>query len=533
MRPRPIVTRLFLARRAAGAADDRGLPGAQPDVAVAYEDLQTADIYDRIVRETDAGEPTADFAFSSSMDLQMKLANDGYAQPSHVALSASWPRWANWRNTAYALTYEPAVFIYHKPSFAGSRAARDAGELLDYLEANADAIFGRIGTYDIERSGVGFMFFSRDQEQYADLWTLVGAMGAAGVKLYSTTSAIVERVADGQFVFGYNILGSYAAEAAARNPDLGIVLPRDFTIVTSRIGLVPKAAANPDLGRLLPRILHVGRGPDDHGREAADRRPQPGRHRRQHRQRHATGARQPAPAGSGQPRPDGLSRPGETRPPDQALERRAAAAVAVVRFVTACCDLHAQWPRRKSSGPRESGRIRPQNGPAATAELGGIWPFAAPGTPATRSHSGRQWRIDMKHISPRPSWPAPSRCRSPAVAADYTIMAPAAPGGGWDQTARSLQEAMTAEGISGNVQVVNVPGAGGTIGLAQFAQEANGDPTRLMVGGYVMVGAILTNKSPVTLDAVTPIARLTGEYEVIVVPAASDTADAGRPRRPS
>lgn len=109
-----------------------------------------------------------------------------------------------------------------------------------------------------------------------------------------------------------------------------------------------------------------------------------------------------------------------------------------------------------------------------------------------------------------------------ALAADYTIMAPAGPGGGWDQTARSMQEAMTADGISGNVQVVNVPGAGGTIGLAQFAQEANGNPDRLIVGGYVMVGAILTNKSPVTLDAVTPIARLTGEFEVIVVPAASD-----------
>lgn len=220
-------------------------------IAVSYEDLQTADIYDRIVRETDAGETTADFAFSSSMDLQMKLANDGYAQPAQVALSASWPRWANWRDTAYALTYEPAVFIYNKPAFAELPPPATRGELLDYLETNADSIFGRIGTYDIERSGVGFMFFSRDQEQYADLWTLVGAMGAAGVKLYSTTSAIVERVADGQFVFGYNILGSYAAEAAARNPDLGIVLPRDFTIVTSRIGLVPTAAANPDLGRLV------------------------------------------------------------------------------------------------------------------------------------------------------------------------------------------------------------------------------------------------------------------------------------------
>jgi len=112
-----------------------------------------------------------------------------------------------------------------------------------------------------------------------------------------------------------------------------------------------------------------------------------------------------------------------------------------------------------------------------------------------------------------------------ALAADYSIMAPAGPGGGWDQTARAMQEALTGEGIAGNVQVTNVPGAGGTIGLAQFAQEANGDPTKLIVGGYVMVGAILTNKSPVTLDNVTPIARLTGEYEVIVVPAASAIQD--------
>ena len=112
-----------------------------------------------------------------------------------------------------------------------------------------------------------------------------------------------------------------------------------------------------------------------------------------------------------------------------------------------------------------------------------------------------------------------------ALAADYKIMAPAAPGGGWDQTARTMQQALQDEKISGSVQVVNVPGAGGTIGLAQFVNSAKGDPSQLIVGGYVMVGAILTNNSPVTLSQVTPIARLTGEYEVIVVPAASDIKD--------
>lgn len=115
----------------------------------------------------------------------------------------------------------------------------------------------------------------------------------------------------------------------------------------------------------------------------------------------------------------------------------------------------------------------------------------------------------------------------PAYADDYTIMAPANPGGGWDSTARSMQEVMQAEGISGNVEVTNVPGAGGTVGLAQFVADAKGDPSKLIVGGYVMLGAILTNNSPVTLNDVTPIARLTGDTEAIVVPAASDIQTIG------
>jgi putative tricarboxylic transport membrane protein len=108
-----------------------------------------------------------------------------------------------------------------------------------------------------------------------------------------------------------------------------------------------------------------------------------------------------------------------------------------------------------------------------------------------------------------------------AQTASYEIMAPASPGGGWDQTARAMQMAMQDAKVAGDVEVVNVTGAGGTIGLAQFVAQKNGNPNALMVGGYVMVGAILTNQSPVTLEQVTPIARLTGEYEALVVPASS------------
>jgi putative tricarboxylic transport membrane protein len=115
----------------------------------------------------------------------------------------------------------------------------------------------------------------------------------------------------------------------------------------------------------------------------------------------------------------------------------------------------------------------------------------------------------------------------PAFAQNYTIVAPANPGGGWDGTARAMQEVMQAEGIASSVEVVNVPGAGGTVGLAQFVADSGGDPSKLIVGGYVMVGAILTNDSPVTLKDVTPIARLTGDTQAIVVPAASDIQTLG------
>lgn len=100
------------------------------------------------------------------------------------------------------------------------------------------------------------------------------------------------------------------------------------------------------------------------------------------------------------------------------------------------------------------------------------------------------------------------------------IMAPASPGGGWDQTSRAIQTVLQNQGIAKPVQVFNVPGAGGTIGLAQL-YNAKGDGSQMMTMGLVMVGAILTNGSKVDLSRVTPIARLTGEYEVMVVPASS------------
>lgn len=103
----------------------------------------------------------------------------------------------------------------------------------------------------------------------------------------------------------------------------------------------------------------------------------------------------------------------------------------------------------------------------------------------------------------------------------FKIMAPANPGGGFDTIARTLAEALQTSGQAKNVVVENKAGAGGAIGMAQFVNNEKGNPNALLVAGAVTVGALETNKSPVNFGMVTPISRLMGEFNVIVVPTAS------------
>ena len=110
---------------------------------------------------------------------------------------------------------------------------------------------------------------------------------------------------------------------------------------------------------------------------------------------------------------------------------------------------------------------------------------------------------------------------SAAAVDNLKVMVPANPGGGWDSTGRALAAAMQSAGSVKSFQIDNKGGAAGTIGLAQFANASKGDPNAVMIGGMVMVGGIIQNKSAVDLSMVTPLARLTEEYLVVVVPASS------------
>ncbi|WP_417282735.1 Bug family tripartite tricarboxylate transporter substrate binding protein [Comamonas sp.] len=110
---------------------------------------------------------------------------------------------------------------------------------------------------------------------------------------------------------------------------------------------------------------------------------------------------------------------------------------------------------------------------------------------------------------------------SAQAAAAIKMMLPANPGGGWDTTGRAVGKALQDAGVASSVTYDNKGGAAGAIGLAQFVNSNKGDPNAMMVMGAVMLGGIITGKPPVSLSQATPLARLTSEYNVFVLPANS------------
>jgi putative tricarboxylic transport membrane protein len=115
--------------------------------------------------------------------------------------------------------------------------------------------------------------------------------------------------------------------------------------------------------------------------------------------------------------------------------------------------------------------------------------------------------------------------RAEQLLASLFVMVPANPGGGWDSLGRAIEQVARPAGLVGSFQFENVGGAGGTLGLTRFVSTRRGRGDALMVAGSVMVGAVLTNKTPVSLQDVTPVARLTEEADVLVVPAQSPFRD--------
>src|SRR5438034_11180803 len=137
-----------------------------PNVKVEYNDMNSTELYNRFIAEQASGQGGADVMWSSAMDLQVKLVDDGQAMTYKSPEAGKLPSWAVYKDQAYGTTYEPAVFIYNMRSVTGAEIPQNHAGFAKLINAKPDKYKGKVTTYDIEMSGVGFMLVLQDTKYF-------------------------------------------------------------------------------------------------------------------------------------------------------------------------------------------------------------------------------------------------------------------------------------------------------------------------------------------------------------------------------
>jgi iron(III) transport system substrate-binding protein len=239
-----------------------GFKALYPGIDVAYDgEGGSNEITERFLREVRQGQRSADVMWSSAMDLQMMLVRDGHAASYASPEASHLPAWARWRDQAWGTTYEPVVFVYNKKLVADAEVPRDRAGLVRLLAERADKFAGKVTMFDIAKSGVGYMFAGQDDAQGPGLAPLLRSLGRARVQESGGTGEMLAKVNSGEYLLGYNVMGAYALVRSKKDlPSLGVVLPRDYTLVLSRVMFISKHAKHPNAAKLWADYVLSQRG---------------------------------------------------------------------------------------------------------------------------------------------------------------------------------------------------------------------------------------------------------------------------------
>jgi two-component system sensor histidine kinase TctE len=222
-----------------------------PEISIAYSDVQSAELYDRIR----AGEPEPpDLTISTAADLQIKLVNDGFAH-EHEPPSPATPHLPSWRNAAFGISVEPAVIVYNSTLSALGPPPQSREQLARFVDRHRDRLRGRVATYDIGQSGLGYLFATQDSIHSSTYTTLMQSLGRADVELSCCSGEMLDKIEKGDVLIAYNVLGSYALGRKQRGASIEIVLPADYTLILSRVAMIPRDAKRPDLGGVFLDFL--------------------------------------------------------------------------------------------------------------------------------------------------------------------------------------------------------------------------------------------------------------------------------------
>lgn len=226
-----------------------------PQVRVSYVELPAASINARYLAAIAGHGTIPDIIWSSGMDLQIKLTNDGYAETYLSPEARHLSRDTNWKNQAWGTTAEPIVLLYNRRMVAPDLVPHDRRSLTRLLVGDRNACRYRVASYDLNNSAVGFLYLSQDALASPDAWQLIDAMRGCHRHLYAHAEEMLGAVRRGETAFAYNVIGSYALEEARKDPVLGIVLLRDYTLLMSRIALIAAPAPHPNSARLFIDFL--------------------------------------------------------------------------------------------------------------------------------------------------------------------------------------------------------------------------------------------------------------------------------------
>ncbi|MHC5307464.1 ABC transporter substrate-binding protein [Bartonella sp. LJL80] len=220
-------------------------------IKIDFTDMGTNNAYSRTVAEAEANQTGGDVVWSSAMDLQLKLATDGYAETYQSPEIKNLPSWANYKNMVYATTVEPIGVIYNTKAFPEGTFPKTRADLVKYVQEHTDTLKNKMATFDPEKSGIGFLMQTNDARNSDSFWDLAKAMGAAKVKTYAATGTMRETVVSGENVMAINVIGSYALDWVKNTPNLGVAFGTDYTAAFSRPAVIPRGAPHPNAARLF------------------------------------------------------------------------------------------------------------------------------------------------------------------------------------------------------------------------------------------------------------------------------------------
>lgn len=233
---------------------------SHPEIRLRYVELDAQPLFDRFLAESAAKRSRADILLSSAMDLQVKLVNDGFAQAHRSENADKLPPWARWRNEIFGLTFEPVVLVVNPELLSGHRTPQSRIELVQALRNDPEFWRGRVGTYDIAASSVGYLLASQDARLSSEYGALIEAMGDADVRTYQNVSVLLDDIEAGKVALGYNVLGSYAKRRIDSGAKLRIVYPEDYTLAVVRAAFIARDAPNPAGAHVFLEYLMSLRG---------------------------------------------------------------------------------------------------------------------------------------------------------------------------------------------------------------------------------------------------------------------------------